>query len=76
MLESTIQEKVKNLPTNTNSTISNIEQRINTISSNIDTGKNLIASAITSKGTSANGSESFEQLANKIKNIQSGLIFS
>ena len=76
MLGSTIQEKVKNLPTNTNSTISSMETRINIITTEIDNGKNAIASAITSKGTSASGSETFDQLATKIRNMQSGAVFS
>lgn len=76
MLGSTIQEKVKNLPTNTNSTISSMETRINAISTDVDNGKNAIASAITSKGTSASGTESFDELATKIRNIQSGAVFS
>ena len=76
MLGSTIQEKVKNLPNNTNSTISSIETRINNITTDVTNGKNAIASAITSKGTNASGTETFEQLATKIKNIQSGAVFS
>lgn len=76
MFDSTIQKKVKNLPDDTNTTIRDIEQRITTVSNNVNNGKALIAAAMTEKGTEADASETFEELANKIKTMESRFLFS
>ena len=45
-------------------------QTLNELFQNVSNGKTLIATAITDKGTSASSSETFESLANKIRQIQ------
>ena len=53
-----------------NFTATNVEGALNELFTNVSNGKNLIASAITDKGVSASGSDTFAQLANKINSIQ------
>ena len=53
-----------------NFTVTDVEGALNELFTNVSNGKNLIASAITGKGVSASGSDTFAQLANKINSIQ------
>jgi hypothetical protein len=50
--------------------LNSILQRLNELFQNVSNGKTLIATAITDKGTSASSSETFESLANKIRQIK------
>lgn len=51
----------------------NIVSAVNELFTNVSDGKNVIATAITDKGQSATGSDTFNQLATKIIQIQSVL---
>lgn len=52
--------------------MSTLKERIDVVNSNVVNGKTIIAEAITNKGVSANSSDTFPILANKISEIQSG----
>jgi hypothetical protein len=64
--EKTVTAAINEMHTELNS----ILQRLNELFQNVSNGKTLIATAITDKGTSASSSETFESLANKIRQIK------
>lgn len=55
-----------------NTSLKQVIDEFNNINTNLQTKKNNIASAITSKGVSASGTESFDSLKNKINSITLG----
>lgn len=55
-----------------NASLKQVIDEFNNINTNLQTKKNNIASAITSKGVSASGTESFDSLKNKINSITLG----
>lgn len=53
-------------------TSTNVEGALSELFTNVSNGKNQVATAITDKGVSANGSDTFNQLASKIGQISTG----
>ena len=53
-------------------TATNVESALQELFTNVSNGKNSIATAITGKGVSASGSDTFTALANKIGQIVTG----
>ncbi len=55
-----------------NFTSNNVEMALDELFTNVSNGKELIATAVTDMGESASGSDTFTQLANSIRNIETG----
>lgn len=68
-LKRTVDNAVGNLSTLQTTDKSNVVKAINELFTNVSDGKNAVAAAITDKGVSASGSDTFAQLSTKIGQI-------